>query len=455
MRLTNPHPNILLPNIAAVQTQVTDARAYRGIYQVAAGLGHRAGRLQYRKQHSGRAELVDDAVAKYYPAAAADPINYPGVVRYYVDPVSGSDANSGLTWALALKRISTALAKADVDVVLCKGGAVYRIDSTGQQGIGLYTGSRNIVLAAVGPRAIITTAREVTWTVDGTLTNTYNSTSTGGAIVRVLDMRSRDVYGDYASLTLVASKALVDVTPGSYFYASNVVSVRLSDSTVPDTNILCLRSADSKVSAPGVTWYMRNCMFLGGSSGAFAARDGSSSSVIIAEDCWFAHQFSADGYQIKDVGMSIAVRCRASANANDGFNYHELNGLSPHFIEIDCVGMANQALGTGNGSTSHESCIGFRMNCGYAFNAGPGVADVNSAKTFNVNCNSRGNTGHSNASGMLVANTAEMWIDGANCTDNQGTDVTATDTALLHVRGLYADDAVSVAAGATADAVFT
>lgn len=438
----------------AISAQMVDVRAYRGIYRIPAALAHRAGRIQYRKSHAGKGEVIDDQLRAFYPAAASDPLNYPGVVRYYVDPVSGSDANSGLTWALALKRISTALAKSDVDVVLCKGGAVYKIDSTGAQGIGLYAGARNIVLVGVGPRAIITTAREVTWSSHATLGNVWQSSSTGGAIVKVIDIRRRDSYGDYEALTPVASAAVVDVTPGSFFYASNITYVRLADSAVPDANTLCLRAADNKVSAPGVTFYMKNLMFMGGSGGAFAARDGSSSSVIIAEDCWFAHQYLADGYQIKDVGLSIAVRCRSSANANDGFNYHELASLSPHFVEIDCIGLNNMAVGTGNGSTAHENVIGFRMNCDYFANAGPGVADVGAAQSFNVNCSSHGNSGHANACGFLVDGTGVMWLDGASATGNQGSDIAVTGTATMHVRELYSEDAPAVDAGATIDSVF-
>lgn len=425
---------------AAVNTRVTDSRAYRGVHLTPSALGHRVGRVAYRRSHSGRAELVS-SLQSYYPAAAFDPINFPGVTRYYVDQTSGSDAAAGTSWATALKRISAALAKSDVDVVLIRGGQTYALDTTAAQGIGEYTGTRDIVLVAIGPRARVTSAREVTWTAHATEANVYQSSSTGGGIATVVDTRTTDANGDFLKLTNVASIALVGTTPGSWFYASSVCYVRLGDSAVPaHPAVLALRDALNRVSADGIKWYMKNIHFIGGSAGAFSARDATSATVVIAEDCWFTHNYVADGYQIKDIGLSIAIRCRASANANDGFNYHELNSLSPHFIEIDCVGMGNLANGTGNGSTCHESVVGIRLNCDYARNAGPGVADINLTKTFNAGCTSIDNTGHANCSGFLVTDTGEMWIDGCTVTGNQGHGAAASETATMHWRELYSSE---------------
>jgi len=147
------------------------------------------------------------------------------------------------------------------------------------------------------------------------------------------------------------------------------------------------------------------------------------------------------------------VACRASRNFNDGFNYHALSGIDPHFVEIDCIGSENFAIGTGNGSTSHEAVKGIRINCHYYGNYGPGVADVNDAQTFNVGCTSRfnGPTGNANAGGFQVSGQdkpgagARMWLDGCVADANAGGDFMSTLTGRMLYRDIWSGrDVVSV-----------
>jgi hypothetical protein len=427
----------------------------KGIHRGPVNFVHRAGNIVYSRSHSGYADLLTD-LSIFRPAASFDPLNYPGVKRYFVDPAGGNDANTGADFSNALKRISTALAKSDVDVVVCKGGAIYRIDSTATQSIGEYAGARDITMIAVGGKAILTTAREVTWTENATFTNVYESSSTGGTIVSVVDLDRIDNNGDYVKLVPVSSIAAVDTTPDSWFFESNKAYIRIADDVVPTDRILAMRSSLSRVSADNIKWYMKGFHFIGGSAGAFSARDATVNTVVWAEDCWFTHQHLADGYQIKDVGLSIAINCRASANANDGFNYHALNGITPHFIEIDCVGMGNLEGDSGNGSTAHEGVVGLRMNCDYFGNLGPGIADIDQSKTLNINVTSRGNPAPF-ASGVLANGTAEVWYDGLSCDDNESTDVRLEANAIFHHRDIVLEDLspVNVSGTASIDSNFS
>lgn len=424
-----------------------------GIQRGPQNFQHRAGQIVYRRR-DGVAELLT-SLSAFRPAASFEPLDYPGVKRYCVDPVGGNDANTGADFANALKRISTALAKPDVDVILCKGGVVYRIDGTGNQGLGEYAGTRDITLVSVGDRATITTAREVTWSENATFANVWESSSTGGTIVSIVDLARVDGNGDYVKLAPVASIAAVDVTPDSWFFESNKVYVRLAGDVTPAEKILALRSSLNRVSADNVKWYMKGFHFIGGSAGAFSARDATINTVVWAEDCWFTHQHLADGYQIKDIGLSIAVNCRASANANDGFNYHALNGITPHFIEIGCVGIANLEGDSGNGSTAHEGVVGVRMNCDYFGNLGSGIADIDQSKTLNINVTSRGNPAPF-ASGVLANGTAEVWYDGLSCDGNEATDVRLEGNAVFHHRDMVLEDGapVNVAGTASIDSNF-
>lgn len=407
----------------------------QGVQLVPATLGHRVTNLAYVKGFGGaRAKLLTDLSA-YMPPAAADPINYP-CVRYYVDPVSGVDANAGTSWATALKRVSVALAKSDVDVVLCKGGLIYKSDATGPQGLSDYAGTRSVCVVAVGPPALFTTAYELTWTAHATEANVFQSSGTAGTMIRVVDARQRNANGDYVALTNVASIALVGTTPGSWFYASSVLYVRLSDDATPDINTLGLRVIFQRVTADSVKVHFKNIHFIGGSGAALVLQTGTITTYVTAEDCCFSHSYNGNGVSVLDVGLAIFIRCRASANFNDGFNYHAANSIDPHFIEIDCVGIGNLSVGDGNGTSAHESTRGFRLGCDYARNGGPGIADINTSKSFNVAITSRENTGTSTTRGIALGDTCEMWVDGAFCEGNQGNDVESTGTSVLHFRDL-------------------
>ncbi|MNM53677.1 hypothetical protein D3C81_647820 [compost metagenome] len=422
-----------------------------GVYQTA-NMSHALGRLSYVKLNTGRVQLLTDITGSY-PAGAFDPINSPWLNVYYVDPILGADPVSGSpngkTWATAFKRVSTALSQANVDAVICRGGVFYKIDGVGQQGLTNYTASRDVAIIAVGKPAVFTTAREVTWSANVTYPAVFQSSATGGAITKVLDAARLDADGDYTDLTQVASLAACAATPGSWYFASNVVYLNPLAGRTADASILPLRSALQRVSAPNVKFYHKNIHYIGGSGGAFSARD-AAGAVVVSEDCKFSRNYLGDAYQIKDIALSIAIRCVAAKCENDGFNYHELNGINPSFLEIDCVGYGNLAPGTGNGSTSHENCRGIRLNGIYYGNAGPGVVDVGTAKSHNAG----GMAFNNSTYGIQASEQAEMWIDGFVSSGNGLGDIMATVNGILHYRDTWSGrDVITATDSAVVDTV--
>lgn len=420
-----------------------------GIYKTA-DMGHVLGRLTYAKLNTGRVQLLN-SLAESYPRGAFDPINSPALTVYYVDPILGTDpvagSPDGRSWSAAYKRVSTALAQANVDVVICRGGVFYKIDSVGQQGLSNYTESRDVAIIAVGKPAVFTTAREVTWSPNATFPAVSQSSSTGGTITKVLDAAKLDEDGDYFELTQVASLALCASTVGSWYFASNVVYLNPLAGRTADASILPLRSALQRVSAPNIKFYHKNIHYIAGSGGAFSARD-AAGTVIVSEDCKFSRNYLGDAYQIKDVALSIAIRCVAAKSQNDGFNYHANNGINPSFIEIDCVGYGNMSPGTGNGSTAHENCRGIRFNGLYFNNAGPGVVDVGTVKSHNAGGMSFNNTTY----GLQATEQAEMWIDGFVASGNGADDIIATVDGILHYRDAWAGrEVITEGSGATVD----
>jgi hypothetical protein len=297
-------------------------------------------------------------------------------------------------------------------------------------------------MISVGGRAIQNVQTEETWSA-GAQPNTFLSSALGGTPVQAIDTIVKDGNGDFIPLTFVATESEVSTSPGTWTRIGSgggqQAVVRLSGDDTPTNERLWIqRSSVIRFSGVASKMYMYGFDFYGSSAGAFTARSSDIDAVIAAENCGFFNCFSGDGYQIKDVGMAIAINCRASANENDGFNYHELTGLTPHIVELDCVGMANLAAATGNGSTCHEDVVCFRLNGGYFDNKGPGIADVGESKTYNVCCNSNANESDPNAWGaQITGTTAEAWFDGYVGDGNQTTEIGTGDTGTIHYRDCF------------------
>ncbi|MNP12911.1 hypothetical protein D3C76_1051650 [compost metagenome] len=226
---------------------------------------------------------------------------------------------------------------------------------------------------------------------------------------------------------------------GSWWRSSgNELFVSMPDGTQPVAGrVLYFIATPMRVSAPGVKFHHKGICYVGGNGGAFSARSGDINSVVITEECKFVGQHQYDSFQIKNVGLAITIRSIAGKGANDCFNYHELDGLSPHFIELDCVGVKGNAPGTGNGSTSHETVVGFRLGCDYAFCQGPGVADVGDAKTFNVGLSSRlSYVGFLASSEGALGAGVTIWLHACSGGGNSDSDISTTNAKVL-VRDTY------------------
>jgi len=410
----------------------------RGL-KVPESFGFRFENIEYLVREDGTAKIVSDMSAFYPKGYKADESPL-GLKVYYVDAENGSVNGDGLSWQTAMKSINTAINQSDVDAVLIAGGQHYGIDNDGVMAMGTYSGDRDVALISVGEPAIISSARAVTWSLyEGEV---YRSSPTGGSIPKVIDLSQEDEFGDPLELTQVDS--IEELEGNCFLFDSDLrVLVKLNDGREPDENILCLRSFANQVSAQGVKWYARNIKWYSAYSGALRYQGCGEDTVAIVEDCDFGYS-SLDGLCVRDIGLSIARRCISYRNSNDAFNYHQRNGLDPHGIEEDCIGYNSQKSGTGNGSTAHENCRVIRVNCEYYKNKGPGIADIQTSKSFNVAVVSRDNYSSSNSWGFLATDEVEMWIIGGsaykNSGWNRGGSVAFKNTSIGHIKDLVTDD---------------
>lgn len=370
-------------------------------------------------------------VTLYYPKV--EPVR-----KVFIDPVNGNDQADGTSFDWAKKTFASALEQ-EPGVIFVKPG-VY--DTTNW--LGTYSAARDLSVQCVGGQAIFV-SRLVpfsAWALhDGT---TYVSTVGGSAsAVGAADLGYSDQYGMPTFLPLAANLAACQSTPGTAFWDAadgRKLYVNLKDGRTPtSTDVLPLNSTVVfRHSAPGQKVHVRNCIFVGGGGGCISARGAGSNSVLIAEDCAAVGMYNTNAFDIKDVGLNINVRCIAGQSYNDGFNYTALNGVSPHFIEIDCIGYGNFGEETSNGSTAHYDCIGLRVNTIAAGNRGPGIVDVGNSRTYSVGCVSCRNTGSTNANGFRADVSSIMYLDKCCAFENQATDVAATGSSQIKVRGTEA-----------------
>lgn len=412
--------------------------------KVPESLGFRYANIEYLFREDGTAKIVSEMSAFYPKGHKADESPL-GLKIYYVDAENGSLNGDGLSWKTAMKSINTAINQPDVDAVLIAGGQHYGIDDDGVMAMGTYTGERDVALISVGEPAIISSARAVSWSLYDDAV--YRSSSTGGSIPKVIDLSQEDEFGD--PLELVEVDSMEELEENCFFFDIGLrVFVKLKDGREPDENILCLRSFANQVSAQGIKWYARNIKWYSAYSGALRYQECGENTIAIVEDCEFGYS-SLDGLCVRDIGLSIARRCRSYRNTNDAFNYHQRNGLDPHGIEEDCTGYNSQKSGTGNGSTAHENCRVIRVNCEYYKNKGPGIADIQTSKTFNVAVVSRDNYSSPNSWGFLATDEVEMWIVGCsaykNSGWNRGGSVAFKNTSIGHIKDLLIDDDIVVA----------
>lgn len=360
-------------------------------------------------------------------------------VTYYVDPAAPAGAAG--TQAAPM-RIGEALLKSDVGTIIYAPGEYDR----GNHGSGTGTTvTRSINHLAAAPGVRVTgwnLTGSTTWTVaSGSIYQTSRSGTT-----QVVDVTNRTAWGDYTKYDKKADLASI-TGPGQWALVGSTVYVWALGNT--DLSVLANRvqirlgvTARTGLVASAGMHYVRGINFEGCDDGGACAQG---SAIVIAEDCTFRYSMGSGGVQALGGNGYISIRCEASSNGADGFNYHSSAGVNPDFIEIDCYSHHN-GLGssgdTNNATTCHEETRGLRLNGNYDVADGPVVADVNSAKTWNLGCRAGASTAadaqnHSwRADGQVSTSTpAEMWLD--ECTADTATyGFKTTSGGVINVSGM-------------------
>ena len=357
----------------------------------------------------------------------------PAGVAYWTTPTAPDTGTGTESDPTSLRSI---LAKQDVGTVYLAPGEYSREASGG------LLPTRSINWLPTGPGVQLTGWNRVgatRWTaVTGHVYSTTRS-GTGG----IVDVATRTAWGDHTTYLRRGNLASID-GPGQWALDGATVYVWPigdTDLTV-DANREQIRlqvASMSGVVADNTVQYVEGIEFLGCSVGAGYQFNGGllgrNNGLIIAKDCAVKYNVNDNGPQTKG-GFAIFVNVEASSNMMDGFNHHDTQYVGGEFIELGCRAHHNGIPAVGgapnvnNGTSAHEAVAGVRVGGRYEHSAGPVVADVNSAHTWNVDCYAGGQAPGAgvaasqdqswrvDAAGYEEA-PAQMWLD--HCTSDSAT----------------------------------
>ena len=367
-------------------------------------------------------------------------------VTYYVNPLTGSDANSGLTTGLALANLATALAKADVDQIIITGLTADYI-ALGTKGWNNIQPTRSVsVLNRTGYRFISCDASATlpTWTVNGTYSSVYQSSAITAVNGRGVTDMSRSDYVSYIdkngalqtlsnlpkrfrTLKRVASTALVAAEAGTYFHDGTYLQVRAHDDRALTGTATMLATSDSNngrmPAVSSATIYAENIDFVGGFRAFLALHaDTVTGHTLALNGCSFQGANNSGGLMVEAACAVRLYRCGAYDNWSDGFNYHAAGNDAateadaPAVIEVECAAIGNGATGrndiSDNASTAHEYTEVISLGGVYVDSDDSPIADINNVHRWMMSCHVGAAlvTG-SGRQNIKTSNSAQTWLD--------------------------------------------
>ncbi|MEB3267608.1 MAG: hypothetical protein VKJ09_03620 [Leptolyngbya sp.] len=416
--------------LAEVRESVTSAIRGRDLQALQGFLS-----LMQRKTPSG-APTATPYSTRVYPGTAARtfftdvqlkqpvPESTIGNVTAYVDPVSGLDTNPG-TAAAPYKSLSKAVGIIAATLTVKAKPGLY---DSALCWNGVSPSAKVIQVLPWGDGAIVSSMHHagLTWTLSSG--SMYTATIT--TVSRVYDTTNLGPDGDYLPLALVASSAVCESTPNSYFVSGTAIYVNTFDGRAPAGDTVrvyknsnnCFINIAAQANS-GTVAYLENVHFEGGAL-AFYLRIANAawSGTVLAKSCHFKYS-GANGTDLSGAWTGVFQECVAASNSSDGFNHHAIFGsTSAALVEIDCVARWNgqSTSGTNNGSSMHDlGTFCLRVGGDYHHNQDRNIHDINGSISWNIGVTSRDSqTNDANfCSGLSGdASPASMWLD--TCTSS-------------------------------------
>ena len=357
---------------------------------------------------------------------------------YYVNPISGSNANTGLSSGSPLSTMQEAINRGQA------GGSPFRVYPIS----GLYARSRSVItipascpdfaIIPQGGRCTLSTHDELTWVDDGSGTNTY--TASRSVVTRVLDMTNLSARNLYTDLTRLADDNVsgVRATAGTWCRSGASLVVHRIDNLAPTNSNTRAYVSSSLFSAGNnnTSVYIENVDLEG--SNAFHVAGGIRNISLSSVSCRYVGSSSAlyDSFRILNMGgVFYAEDCDASAACKDGFNFTtSIKERMTYGLLVRCTGYENgrYTSNSNNGITAHQTNHRIVDVCGdYADNNdGDNVAFVGGSKlwAFGTTGGIAPTTGRYS---FLASGTGtEVWLE--NIKALNGKSIVASDSASIY-----------------------
>lgn len=411
----------------------------------------------------------------------------------YVAP-DGANASDGLTYANRVRSLKQAITRANAlggTVRLLVDPGIYKLSSVVSSvedrfaGLAITCclviecsapGGRIVSLADVIVPAFAATASNASVFV-----STYTTQAVGNIVVdfAAMDGRSRPkafrrvfpAATNEATVVAALNARLSELTAAgntrfagaSYVDAtSKKVYLKRLSSVAPDANVTVFSSAQYNLNhqpAAGqacTIWLCPELEVWGGVQPFRSVSNATGNVTVWAKGCGYGYSHSSHGFSVSGGACSsFAVGTEVFCCGQDGFNYNGVAGVaSISFHEIGAkafsTGLAGDADGSYNASTSHMDCRGVRVGCTYEDNSNRTIHDIQNAQTWNlgivVNPNRFAGNGQawdaSYASGLLtLANASLVFLDACTSPAANSFDLEAYDGSKL----FFANMDVSVA----------
>lgn len=335
-------------------------------------------------------------------------VGYPGAID-----TTGS--SYGLSADKSWASISYAIANApNNSTIQIAAGTMYRPLATWGSAV---TG-KTFKFVGDGVGATFSCSDILTWTVhSGT---TYKATRS--SVLSVWDSAILGSDGDYTQLVNAVDLTTCIATSGTWWTDNVTVYVHTADNRVVDATIRAYINVTFCAFVGPGTIYFENLRFEGDTVQVSNGGSGASTCLFLAKNCKFKYAPNSNGLTILGCD-SVVQGCEASHNWLDGFNYHWLNSVLCHSVEISCIGRdsGGGGLHTYQGSTTHDGNSVMRINGEYYRCEGPCIADVGvGSQSWNlgVYCHDSACTIADTRDAGFYDSDMTMWLDGCRSVGN-------------------------------------
>lgn len=370
-------------------------------------------------------------------------------VTYYWDPLNGADANTGTSWAQARKTLGGIRSLVNNIAVTGIAAVHFRNANVIQRRASTLIFTRNAMLisddGSVPTTVMAISETPPTITKTASYTNVYEFASTSST-ARMADVSAVQAgYPAYSKryyrMEPVASIALVDSTPNSFFHdtGANKKYFHTFDNRAGDDNVIELSSAVGPGFVPPATvtnpYFWTDAMtFVGGGTGfsvselTAAGGSGGNAANRVYLNGMTVQATSQDGHYFGGLGKVLRSKCSAFDTDVDGFSLWGLNAASNTdptgtIVNLDCVadncGRSAGGAQT-NSDTAHSMGVAINVNCDFRNAFDRNIHYVNATKLWMLGgiagpCRqATGVTSRALVAGNANSQTVVMYLDGVS-----------------------------------------